>query len=84
MVVLLTIAGYLIGSVPVAWIITKLVKGEDLRQLGSGNIGVMNVGLSVARWAGVLVFCQKLLKGLSLCIWLGSLQVINSLSALLC
>ena len=63
MVVLLTIAGYLIGSVPVAWIITKLVKGEDLRQLGSGNIGVMNVGLSVARWAGVLVFLSEAIKG---------------------
>ncbi len=63
MVVLLAITGYLIGSVPVAWIITKLVKGEDLRQLGSGNIGVMNVGLSVARWAGVLVFLSEAIKG---------------------
>lgn len=64
MVVLLAITGYLIGSVPVAWIITKLVKGEDLRQLGSGNIGVMNVGLSVARWAGVLVFLSEAIKGI--------------------
>jgi len=64
MVVLLAITGYLIGSVPIAWIITKLVKGEDLRQLGSGNIGVMNVGLSVARWAGVLVFLSEAIKGI--------------------
>jgi glycerol-3-phosphate acyltransferase PlsY len=64
MVILLAIAGYLTGSVPVAWIITKLVKGEDLRQLGSGNVGVMNVGLSVARWAGVLVFLAEAIKGI--------------------
>ena len=41
-----------------------MVKGEDLRQLGSGNVGVMNVGLSVARWAGVLVLLAEAIKGI--------------------
>jgi glycerol-3-phosphate acyltransferase PlsY len=63
-VVVFCIAGYLIGSLPVAWVITKVVKGEDLRQLGSGNIGVMNVGLSVARWAGVLALLAEAIKGI--------------------
>jgi glycerol-3-phosphate acyltransferase PlsY len=60
---LLSFTGYLIGSLPVAWVVTKLVKGEDLRQLGSGNVGVMNVGLSVSRWAGILVFLAEAMKG---------------------
>ena len=31
--------------------------------LGSGNVGVMNVALSVTRWAGLLVFLGELFKG---------------------
>jgi len=64
MVVVLIAAGYLLGSIPVAWLIAKLVTGQDLRQLGSGNIGVMNVAVSVARWAGLLVFLAEAAKGM--------------------
>jgi glycerol-3-phosphate acyltransferase PlsY len=46
-----------------AWIITKLVTGRDLRQLGSGNVGVMNVALNVTRWAGMMVFLFEATKG---------------------
>ena len=49
MIIALTVIGYLIGSIPVAWIVAKLVTGQDLRQMGSGNVGVMNTALSVAR-----------------------------------
>jgi glycerol-3-phosphate acyltransferase PlsY len=41
-----------------------LVAGEDLRTLGSGNVGVMNVALSVARWAGLLVLAGEAAKGI--------------------
>ncbi len=61
MVVLIAVS-YLIGSIPVAWIVAKLVTGRDLRHVGSGNVGVMNVGISVARWAGVLVFLAEAVK----------------------
>jgi glycerol-3-phosphate acyltransferase PlsY len=64
MFVVAAIAGcYLIGSIPQAWIIARLVTGKDLRQLGSGNLGVTNTALSVARWAGLLVFLGEALKG---------------------
>ncbi len=59
----LAIAGYLLGSIPIAWIVARLVTGKDLRTLGSGNVGVMNVALSVTRWAGLLVFLGELFKG---------------------
>lgn len=55
---------YLIGSIPQAWIIARLVTGKDLRQLGSGNLGVTNTALSVARWAGLLVFLGEGFKGI--------------------
>ena len=60
----LAIAGYLLGSIPIAWIVARLVTGKDLRTLGSGNVGVMNVALSVTRWAGLLVFLGELFKGI--------------------
>lgn len=60
----LAVAGYLLGSIPIAWIVTKVVTGNDLRTLGSGNVGVMNVALSVTRWAGLLVYLGETAKGL--------------------
>ena len=54
---------YLIGSVPIAWIVTRVVTGSDLRALGSGNVGVMNTALSVARWAGLMVLLGEATKG---------------------
>lgn len=57
------LAGYLVGSIPVAWLLTKAVTGEDLRDLGSGNVGVLNTALSVHRWTAALVFALEALKG---------------------
>lgn len=57
------IAGYLLGSIPIAWLLTKWVTGKDLRLLGSGNVGVMNTAISTARWAGLLVFLTEFAKG---------------------
>ncbi len=41
--ILIFISSYLIGSIPFSWIVTKLKTGEDLRQIGSGNVGGRNV-----------------------------------------
>src|SRR5438128_2484896 len=37
--------GYLLGSVPSGWLVMKVYRNQDLRKLGSGNIGAAN-GLS--------------------------------------
>jgi glycerol-3-phosphate acyltransferase PlsY len=70
------VLSYLIGSIPVAWLVTRALTGNDLRRLGSGNVGVMNVMVSVARWAGVLVFLAEAGKGLLVVIlahrWFGT------------
>jgi len=57
------LAAYLLGSIPVAWLVTKVVKKQDIRQLGSGNVGVMNTAISTARWAGLVVFVSEIAKG---------------------
>ena len=36
-------ASYLIGSIPTGYLIVKFLKGEDIRQIGSGSTGATNV-----------------------------------------
>lgn len=35
--------GYLLGSVPSGWLVMKIYRNQDVRTLGSGNIGAANV-----------------------------------------
>ena len=42
--------GYLLGSVPMAYIVARAVKGVDLRKVGSGTVGASNVWHNVGRW----------------------------------
>ncbi len=60
----LSLSCYLLGSLPVAWLVCRMITGQDLRFLGSGNVGVMNVAVSVARWAGLVVFLGEASKGI--------------------
>lgn len=57
------ILSYLAGSIPNSIIISKLVKGIDIREHGSGNAGGTNV-FRVLGWKwGVLVIILDALKG---------------------
>ena len=52
---LAVIVGYLLGSIPSAFIITRLVKGDDIRRMGGGNVGGLNVFREVGLWAALAV-----------------------------
>ncbi|AFN75065.1 Glycerol-3-phosphate acyltransferase [Melioribacter roseus P3M-2] len=57
------ILSYLVGSIPTSIIISKLVKGIDIRQYGSGNAGGTNV-FRVLGWKwGVSTILLDALKG---------------------
>jgi len=57
------VLGYLLGSIPSAYIITRIVTGKDIRQLGSGNIGILNTYRAVGVKAGVAVTIIDIGKG---------------------
>ena len=56
-------ASYLAGSVPMAYLVARASKGLDIRTVGSGNAGAVNVYKQVGPWAGVLVLALDALKG---------------------
>jgi glycerol-3-phosphate acyltransferase PlsY len=57
------LAGYLIGSIPFGWIIVKVVKGVDVRQVGSGRTGGTNVFRAAGTAAGIATAILDVLKG---------------------
>ena len=61
--IIVIVIGYLLGSINSAYIVTRLVKGEDIRKLGGGNAGGRNVFRSVGFWAAIPVIIWDLGKG---------------------
>lgn len=63
---IITIAlGYLMGSIPVGYLVVRLVKGTDIRQHGSGRTGGTNVWRAAGLWPAILTTAGDFLKGLS-------------------
>jgi acyl phosphate:glycerol-3-phosphate acyltransferase len=62
-IVLAMVAAYLIGSFPTAYIVARLRKGVDIRQVGSHNAGAMNVFYKVGFWYGMVVLLIDIGKG---------------------
>ncbi len=59
------IIGYLLGSIPTAYLVTKVTRGVDIRDTGSGNVGAMNTyEVSNSKILGLAVFAVDALKGL--------------------
>ena len=61
---LIVVSGsYLLGSIPFGFLLVWLVRKEDIRTTGSGNIGATNVLRSGAKKLGVLTFVLDGAKG---------------------
>ncbi len=41
--IIAVVLGYLLGSIPSAYIATRIATGKDIRQMGGGNVGGLNV-----------------------------------------
>lgn len=78
MLILAIICAYLFGAIPVGYILTKLLKGIDIRHFGSGNVGATNVFRAVGPFAGTVVLILDILKGLISVTLLGDFLISNS------
>jgi glycerol-3-phosphate acyltransferase PlsY len=74
------VCGYILGSFPSAYIAGRVRKGIDIRQVGSRNMGTMNVLYQVGVAEGILVLLIDGAKGIAailLARWLGLPTVIQ-------
>lgn len=57
------VAGYIAGSIPTGYLAVRLLKGIDIRTVGSGNTGATNVGRVLGRFWAVFVAVFDMAKG---------------------
>lgn len=68
-IILAGLVGYLCGSIPFGYIYVRLIKGEDLRTIGSGRTGGTNSLRAAGLGVGVLTSLSDVLKGFA-AVWL--------------
>jgi len=61
--ILSVIIGYILGSIPTAYIVSRVRKGIDIRTVGSGSMGGANVMREIGTQEGVLVGLFDIAKG---------------------
>jgi acyl phosphate:glycerol-3-phosphate acyltransferase len=57
------VLAYLLGSVPTGYMTVKLLKGIDIREIGSGSTGATNVLRTLGKGPGAVVLLVDSLKG---------------------
>jgi acyl phosphate:glycerol-3-phosphate acyltransferase len=60
---LVIILAYLLGSFPTGYLVGKILKGIDIRQVGSGSTGATNVLRTLGKGPGAFVLIIDCLKG---------------------
>lgn len=64
-------AAYLLGSIPTGYLLVRLFCHQDIRSVGSGNIGATNVMRAGGKGLGAATFLLDVLKGCA-AVWLGA------------
>jgi glycerol-3-phosphate acyltransferase PlsY len=75
---LAVLGGYLLGSLPFGYWLPRVVRGEDIRTRGSGNVGASNVFRVYGRRLGAAVALLDVAKGFaaaSIGLWAGGALV---------
>jgi glycerol-3-phosphate acyltransferase PlsY len=67
------VIGYLLGSIPSAYIAARLKKGTDIREMGGGNVGALNTFREVGAVAGIIVLLADVSKGVAAVLIAGAL-----------
>ena len=77
-VIIAIVMGYLLGSIPSAYIAGRLKKNIDIREIGGGNMGALNTIREIGLTAGLIILAADIAKGaVSVLIaqWLGLPQI---------
>lgn len=64
------LASYLLGAVPFGFCLAKILRGVDLREVGSGNIGATNAMRVLGKPLGLFAFALDFAKGWVPVAWL--------------
>jgi glycerol-3-phosphate acyltransferase PlsY len=67
---IVAVAAYLLGSIPTGYLLVRLFRHQDIRSVGSGNIGATNVLRTGSKGLGAATFLLDMLKGCA-AVWLG-------------
>jgi glycerol-3-phosphate acyltransferase PlsY len=59
----IVVAAYLLGSIPTGYLLMRFFRKQDIRSIGSGNIGATNVLRSGSKGLGAATFLIDMLKG---------------------
>ncbi len=71
------ILGYILGSIPIGFLVARYWGKIDIRQYGSGNIGTTNVFRTLGLYPGCIVLIGDIGKGVTAALlgkWLGGEQ----------
>lgn len=61
--ILIVLLAYLISSIPTAYILFKIKRGDDIRKYGSGNVGGTNIIRTIGTSWGILTIFADVIKG---------------------
>lgn len=74
-ILLISLSGYFIGSIPTGYLLTKLISGKDIRQSGSNSTGATNVlRCSGNKTLALMTLLIDVLKGFAVSILFGNSQ----------
>jgi glycerol-3-phosphate acyltransferase PlsY len=60
---LIVLLGYILGSIPTAYIVGRLLKAGDIREMGDGNMGARNAYHELGHKTGIAIFFLDVTKG---------------------
>ena len=72
-IIIALITSYLLGSVPTAYCFGRILRGIDIREHGSGNVGATNALRVLGKGPGIAVLGLDIFKGLAAVLILGKI-----------
>ena len=73
------LGSFLIGSIPTAFILVHILRHKDIREMGSGNVGTMNVRGQLGIGPALAVLLIDASKG-AIIVWLCTFAQADQLS----